>query len=219
MNFNLGTGKQYVHAILVAAILLGSGCKKHSNETIVKPLSQDITKIDIGDGPISVYVEHSDIPYISYTDWPGTAEVTASGSTVSINNTISDFTIGLSSLDGIKIASNGSVVIGDVKINSLSVELMSNGNVEFEKPGPESLTLTLTYESLNAIIHSNGTFSGYGRIGDHAYVNVKANGRATVHVTQSLHANLLGAIGNIKYKGNPQITLEKGNGGALINDN
>ena len=117
--------------------------------------------------------------------------------------------ITLPTVSNINIESNGDVKAADaLSLSELNIHIGGNGSVE----------LFGTVEKQYIEIDGIGDVNNFDLISNKTTIVSDGIGDVEVHTTNSLDATIKG-MGNISYKGNPQIELNKGGMGDLIDAN
>ena len=146
-----------------------------------------------------------------------------------------DLTINITipNLHAISLIGSGDVLVNDfINQENLSIDLIGSGNIELnENEGTENLVITiegsgfikgnadfLDLKKLDIDIIGSCDYEGFPIITDECNIRIEGSGNCDIFVRNKLDVTIV-ASGNVRYKGNPEITVSITGSGELQDAN
>ncbi len=134
-------------------------------------------------------------------------------------------TINVKDLRSLNFSSAGTVQVGNLQTNNLTMNISGAGSITFDNvklsnlncnlSGAGSVKVSGAADSVKLNISGLGSFSGADLMSQSANVHVSGTGSATVHPSSELIADVSG-VGSVNYYGNPTVSKDVSGIGGVV---
>ena len=126
----------------------------------------------------------------------------------------------------INVSSSGNLKMGDLQTGALVVNINSSGDVTMRVLNAQLLEANIRssgnlnigggeVKKQNIVLNSSGDYKAQNLESDESDVSLISSGNAAIRVRDQLRADLHSS-GDLRYRGNPTVNLNKGSSGNLI---